>query len=751
MARRVRISESSGPRAERREIFAIGRGQYENIGDVLLRRPLLEWAREAGNLHVYVGHSPPGYDEGLGIEPTDTVYRSFVKWYLALVRQAWAGRADSLYKPGEVQLTLVGMKEHIVMLPAVALVRLRGGRVARIGAGARNFAPLPRAIMWPSSALSTYTRWRDDHTASYLGFGPAMPDLGYSDGLSDDAVRAMIAEPGEDRDLLVVSLREDEEVAPRPYPDQAWMEGIRESARRLGLRIAIATQVSVDDERSRRLAEDLGAEEVVGWPSLEGHSAQEARLRQLYRRAQVVASDRLHVIIAGYTEGAVPVGLQLDDSTKISRHFDTIGVHGVAINTIGLGATELASRIESLAARRAEILGALPAARERLRAVRDDLHALIGRSTEKRAPTVADVVRRRSASESLARPVVFHVGRAGDVPGGMTQVINAYLAWRFARSDVAVVVSRGNPGDHLTALRRFIAARRRITRIARSRRAAVVVVHLSERGSFLREGRLAIHAARLGLPVIAHLHGSEFAQYEAAHPKAVADVLAVCAQVITLSDEASEIAARTVGEERVRLIPNAIPDGEANEKRRTIVFGGVVSHRKGIDVLQDAWRRVASTHPEWTLLIAGPVRDEELVDRALPQATFLGSVSHERLMGILDDAAIAVLPSRDEAMPMFILEAMARRASVISTSVGGIPAVLGDGHGVVVAPGDADALADALTELISDEGHRTRLAERAHARFVSEHSAHAVFPVVESIWLAPLGASVAPAPVGASE
>ena len=176
-------------------------------------------------------------------------------------------------------------------------------------------------------------------------------------------------------------------------------------------------------------------------------------------------------------------------------------------------------------------------------------------------------------------PTVYHVGRAGDIPGGMTQVINAYLAWPFEHVAVDVIESRGDPGDHVTALRRFTRSLGRLRSIARSGERAVIVVHLSERGSFIREGTLAKYAARLGLPVIAHLHGSEYAVYEREHPKSVESVLGVCARVITLSDESSEISARHVGADRVSLVPNAIPDGVGEAKRPTVVFGGVVSHR----------------------------------------------------------------------------------------------------------------------------------------------------------------------------
>ncbi|KQR23435.1 glycosyltransferase family 4 protein [Microbacterium sp. Leaf151] len=711
----------------RREIFAVGRGQYENVGDVLLRRPLLDWARDSGRLHVYVGASPEGYDEGLGIQPGDVVYRSFVSWYRALMTYAARGEADSLYKPGELQLTLIGMKEHLAMLPAVALVRLRGGKVARIGAGARNFAPLPRALMWPSNALSSYTRWRDDRTAAYLGFGSAMPDLGYSEGLSDDEIDATRSQHSGDRDIFVVSLRDDTEVAPRPYPDAAWMEAVRQAAEALRLRIVVVTQVSVDEERSQRLARDLRAE-VVGWPALGAHSEQEGRLREVYRRTAVAASDRLHVIIAAYTEGAMPIGLQLDDSDKISRHFDTIGLNDIAVNTTGMSAQDLRDRLVTLAGRRNEALSALRGARTRLATVRSELTALLRR--ERVTP---------AASPATERPVVYHLGRAGDHPGGMTQVVNAYIDWPFERCDVEVLASRGNPGDHLTGLRLFLTAFGRLRRIAREGRPATVVAHLSERGSFVREGTLAIAAARLGLPVIAHLHGSEFDEYEARHHRRVRGVLAVCAHVIALSDSARDTAARTVGEARVSIVPNAVPSGPATAGTPTVLFGGVVSRRKGMDVLDAAWRRVQAAFPDWSLVVAGPVRDSELVDRSLPSASFLGSVPHSRMLELLGDASVAVLPSRDEAMPMFILEALARRVCVVSTQVGGIPDVLGDDQGVLVAPGDVDALVDALTMVMSDEDERDRRAGRGHAAFADTYAAEAVYPRVESIWLAPLG------------
>lgn len=348
------------------------------------------------------------------------------------------------------------------------------------------------------------------------------------------------------------------------------------------------------------------------------------------------------------------------------------------------------------------------------------------------------------------RATVYHVGRAGDIPGGMTQVVNAYLSWSFPSVTVEVIESRGDPGDHVTASRRFAKSLQKVRAIARRGAPAVIVVHLSERGSFIREGTIARYAARLGLPVIGHLHGSEFAEYARARPDSVRKVLRACVKVITLSEESSEISAGFVGADRVELVPNAIPAGRGDSKSTTVVFGGVVSHRKGIDILQSAWRQVTDEYPEWTLLIAGPVRETELVDPDLPRTRWLGSIAHAQLMELLEHASVAVLPSRDEAMPMFILEAMARRSCVISTTVGGIPAVLDDEHGLLVPPSDADALAAAFRTALGQDQARERLASRGNERFTARYSAEAVFPRVERIWLDALSAAGPPSAGGFS-
>ena len=359
-----------------RQIFVPARGQYDNIGDILLRRQLLDWLRSSGPLHVYVGNAPDGYAEGLGLKAEDVQYRSFRRWYATALRSAARGRASYVFKPGEIQLTLLGMKEHLAMLPVLALVRARHGRVARVGVGSRNFAPLPRALMAPSIALSNLSLWRDAATAGYLRRGGIMPDLAFAPLGSRREHGAATASEGKDdvgvpRDILVVSMRSDLE-----YPGSAWLAGVRAVAAANGLEIWCVTQVLRDDDKCARLAVDLQGQ-VLGWNG-SAHDEQEQRLRAVYRRAALAVSDRLHVLVGALTEGAVPAALLMDaHSDKIARHFAAAGLYDVSIASPGLSADEITQRLQNLLGRRAAILAGLASAQDELLTVRRRLDQVL--------------------------------------------------------------------------------------------------------------------------------------------------------------------------------------------------------------------------------------------------------------------------------------------------------------------------------------------------------------------------------------
>jgi rhamnosyl/mannosyltransferase len=103
---------------------------------------------------------------------------------------------------------------------------------------------------------------------------------------------------------------------------------------------------------------------------------------------------------------------------------------------------------------------------------------------------------------------------------------------------------------------------------------------------------------------------------------------------------------------------------------------------------------------------------------------FAGDVDQTTLTALYHACDVFALPSvtHAEAFGMVQLEAMACRKPVVSTRLpSGVPWVNRDGDsGLVVTPGDADALAGALRTLLADKELRARMGERGHARVVHE-------------------------------
>lgn len=137
-------------------------------------------------------------------------------------------------------------------------------------------------------------------------------------------------------------------------------------------------------------------------------------------------------------------------------------------------------------------------------------------------------------------------------------------------------------------------------------------------------------------------------------------------------------------------------------------------------LLLDAFDRVAQDTPKLHLVIAG---DGPLAAALKQQAASMASGSRVHFLGAVADprpvlwaSDIFVLCSDSEGQPMALLEAMAAGCAPIITAVGGMPDTVGLEGGVQVQPGNLDALAGAIQQLVTDAGRRRNLAEKARLR-----------------------------------
>jgi rhamnosyl/mannosyltransferase len=161
---------------------------------------------------------------------------------------------------------------------------------------------------------------------------------------------------------------------------------------------------------------------------------------------------------------------------------------------------------------------------------------------------------------------------------------------------------------------------------------------------------------------------------------------------------------------------------------RIVLFLGVLRYYKGLEVLVRAMARVTGR-----LLVVGQgMRQASLqgLTRQLGLAeriTFLGEVSERERRLLLHACDLFVLPSTDrsEAFGIAQLEAMACGKPVVSSDLPtGVRLVNQDGvTGRLVPPGDADALAGALNELLEDDGLRAALGKAARLRVEQEFTA----------------------------
>jgi phosphatidylinositol alpha-mannosyltransferase len=214
---------------------------------------------------------------------------------------------------------------------------------------------------------------------------------------------------------------------------------------------------------------------------------------------------------------------------------------------------------------------------------------------------------------------------------------------------------------------------------------------------------------------------------------------------IAVSEAAAWTARRFYGG-RYRVIPNGVQlprapaverDAEADgDGRLRILFVGQAVERKGLPVLLRAFEALREEIPA-TLTLVGASSEEVahmmLDDRGV-QA--LGKVSEERKLAELARADVVCAPSlHGESFGMVLTEAFAAATPVLASDIPGYRDVLRDGQdGVLVPPGDALALAEALRALALDPALRARMAlsarERAE-RFAWPHVAAEVLDCYE--------------------
>jgi glycosyltransferase involved in cell wall biosynthesis len=223
-----------------------------------------------------------------------------------------------------------------------------------------------------------------------------------------------------------------------------------------------------------------------------------------------------------------------------------------------------------------------------------------------------------------------------------------------------------------------------------------------------------------------------------------------CAHAIVANSRAAadRLLLERVPRRKVTVIPNGLdaahlPASAARGRLRRVVMVANLRAEKGHDVLLDASVDVLRRFPDahFELVGAGPALDTlraRAAARGVAHAvTFVGHC--DDVAARLADADLFVLPSRSEAFPNAVLEAMAAGLPIVASAVGGILELIDDGrNGLLVPPGDAGALADRLCRLIADAPLAGRLGEAARADALARYSFDRMVGAFEQLYLTEL-------------
>ena len=163
-----------------------------------------------------------------------------------------------------------------------------------------------------------------------------------------------------------------------------------------------------------------------------------------------------------------------------------------------------------------------------------------------------------------------------------------------------------------------------------------------------------------------------------------------------------------------------VPRGEL-AGRRLIVNVANFEHKKGQDILIEAFSKIAVERKDVALLMIGRTTDyladvRKLIGSANRENIFVVTdAPHARIINYLEMAEIFVLPSREEPFGIAILEAAGCRLPVVASSVGGIVEIITDQEtGLLVPPEDVGALQAAMERLLASEDLRQALGARLH-------------------------------------
>lgn len=248
---------------------------------------------------------------------------------------------------------------------------------------------------------------------------------------------------------------------------------------------------------------------------------------------------------------------------------------------------------------------------------------------------------------------------------------------------------------------------------------SIAHIHMASSGSFYRKA-IVTYILRNRCKIIIHIHGGNFYWF---YVKSnffmkiiIEKVLDLADYIVTVSNSlAVDVKKINISNKDIKVIYNSIKKPSNNidfiNKENKLIFMGKIEEYKGIyDILQAIKNIKDELEIDgWKLLIAGDGEADE-IKRLIKEykignvVEVLGWIDEKCKKEVLDKTKILIMPSYIESFGISCVEAMSYGNSVIVSNVGGLPEIVDNNiNGIIISPGDIEALENSILALIKNE------------------------------------------------
>ena len=336
--------------------------------------------------------------------------------------------------------------------------------------------------------------------------------------------------------------------------------------------------------------------------------------------------------------------------------------------------------------------------------------------------------------------------------GGGISVIARDWAHSFKNDktySVQFVVTRGNFSYLLSPIFLFKSFLEIII-LKFKKKADLVHIHVSQKGSAYRKILLCKLLNILDIPYIFHVHGSNFHNFFKKSPKWIRGLMlesfknAKSTIVLGKIWENFVSSKMHIPKKNIYVLNNTakiVTSKKRNKKNELvkIIFLGKLSLRKGTYDLIYALNKIKN-NKKWNSTIVGDGDIEEI--KALikklnisDRVKVTGWLSREDSQGLLIKSEILVLPSYAENMPLSVIEGMAFGLSIITTPVGATPEIINNNKtGIMIKPGNVVDLSKKLQKLINSKKLQRKLGKNAKKYYLQKLSYNVYQKKLKNLW-----------------